>query len=346
MFRMKAALCAGAMAAGLALAGAPAGAKTLEMQSVYPSSFLIIGDIGKEITERIAILSDGEVELHFNEPGALVPAPEAWDAVSIGGVDAVWYSPGFAQGIIPSAAMFTSVPFGPEAPEYLAWYYHGGGQELWTEIAARSDVKPILCSTIPPEASGWFREEITSLDQLQGKKMRVFGLGAKVMEKLGVQALTLPVGDTAPALELGAIDAAEISMPALDLKLGMNQYASHYYFPGWHQQTSLFNLLFNTAVWDGFSDKAKLAIQEVCRSSVAQSIAWGEAIQFEAMQELEASGVTLHSWSEPILEAMKAAWDEVAAEMAADDEDFARVWASYSEFRANYAIWRDLGYLR
>ncbi len=332
--------------AGIAiLAATSASSEELEMTSVYPGSFPIVGDIGQDIGNRMALLTDGELKLNYNEPGALVAASEAWDAVSTGAVDAAWYSPGFAQGIIPSAAMFTSVPFGPEAPEYLAWYYYGGAQEIWDEITAGHNIKSVLCATIPPEASGWFREPIESVEDLQGIKMRFFGLGARVMEKLGVSAQSLPVGDTVPALELGTIDAAEISMPALDLRLGMQNYAKHYYFPGWHQQTSLFSLLINLDVWNGLSERDQAVINEVCRSAVAQSIAWGEAIQFEALEQLKSEGVTLHEWSPEILSAMEGAWLEVVDELS-EDADFARVWASYTEFRTNYAEWRDLGYMR
>lgn len=318
---------------------------TLQMQSVYPGSFPIIGDAGKSLGERVKLLSGGSLDIEFHEPGAIVPAGEAWDAVSIGGVDAAWYSPGFAQGVIPSAAMFTAVPFGPKAPEYLAWYYYGGGKELWDEIAGEHNIVSILCATLPPEASGWFREEITSVDQLEGMKMRIFGLGARVMQKLGVQAQTLPVGDTVPALELGTIDAAEISMPALDLALGMQEYANHYYFPGWHQQTSLFSLIINKDVWSGLSQRQQAIVEEVCRSTVSDTIARGEATQFDAMQTLRDKGVNLHQWPEPMLDAYREAWREVAAEMAEDDADFARVWESYTTFRENYAIWEEMGYI-
>ncbi|MCR9213745.1 MAG: TRAP transporter substrate-binding protein [Proteobacteria bacterium] len=327
-------------------AGTNATAKELDMTSVYPGSFPIVGDIGKDIGRRVSVLTGGDLGLKFHEPGALVPAPEAWDAVSTGAVDAAWYSPGFAQGIIPSAAMFTSVPFGPEAPEYLAWYYFGDGDEIWNEITAGHNIKSILCATLPPEASGWFRNPINSVEDLKGMKMRFFGLGARVMEKLGVSALTLPVGDTVPALELGTIDAAEVSMPALDLRLGMQNYAKHYYFPGWHQQTSLFSLLINLEVWNNLQENEQFAINEVCRSAVAESVAWGEAIQFEALKTLESEGVVFHRWSPEILEAMEASWAEVVEEQSAADADFKRVWDSYSAFRSSYAKWRELGYMR
>ncbi len=332
------------LAAGL-LASAAQAETALQLTSVYPGTFPIIGEAGKKLGPRVARVTQGELTFEFAEPGALVPAAEAWDAVSSGAVDAAWYSPGFAQGIIPSAAMFTSVPFGPGAPEYLAWYYQAGGEAMWNEIAGGHNVRSVLCAALPPEASGWFREEITSVEQLEGKKMRIFGLGARVMEKLGVAAQTLPVGETVPALELGTIDAAEISMPLLDLQLGMQEYADHYYFPGWHQQTSFFSVIVNLDVWDALPAYQQAAVEEVCKAMVTETIAQGEALQFDALAELEAQGVQVHAWPPEILEAMRAAWQEVAAELAAEDEDFRRVWESYTSFRENYADWRRLGYL-
>ena len=320
-------------------------AKTLQMTSVYPGTFPIIGEAGKALGERLSRLTDGELTTEFFEPGALAPAAEAWDAVSTGAVDAAWYSPGFASGIVPSAAMFTSVPFGPAAPEYLAWYYEGGGEALWDEITAPHEIKSVLCAALPPEASGWFREEITAVEQLRGKKMRIFGLGARVLEKLGVAAQTLPVGDTIPALELGSIDAAEVSMPLLDLQLGFPDLAKHYYFPGWHQQTSFFSVIVNRGVWDALSESERAAFEEVCKAMVTETIAKGEALQFDALKEIEAKGVSVHTWPPEILDAMRGAWDEVVEELSAEDADFKRVHESYSTFRANYADWRRLGYI-
>ena len=118
---MKQTLMTAAVALTFGLSpGATADASKLDMTSIYPSSFPVIGETGKDLGRRINLVTGGELDIVFHEPGALVPAIEARDAVSTGAVDAAWYSPGFTQGIIPSAAMFTSVPFGPEAPEYLA----------------------------------------------------------------------------------------------------------------------------------------------------------------------------------------------------------------------------------
>ena len=125
------------------------------------------------------------------EPGALVPPLEAIQATSKGSVDAAWSTAGFFAGTDMAFNFFSAVPFGPDAPEYLAWMYYGGGLELADEMFAEHNIKFIPCGISPPEASGWLREEIKSLDDLKGMKMRFFGLGARVMDKMGVQTCAL-----------------------------------------------------------------------------------------------------------------------------------------------------------
>ena len=139
--------------------------------------------------------------------------------------------------------MYATVPFGPEVGEYLAWMSFGGGEQMMKELHAKYNVEVLLCGVISPEASGWFRKEIKTLDDLKGLKMRFFGLGANVMQKMGVPTQMLRAGEIFQALQLGTIDATEFSMPAMDLTLGFHQVAKHYYFPGWHQQATLNHLL-------------------------------------------------------------------------------------------------------
>ncbi len=315
------------------------------MQSTYPGSLTQLGTLGKRIEEKIREVSGGEINIVFQEPGAIVPALEVFDAVASGAVEAGWSTPGYWAGKVPSLPLFGAVPFGPRAGEYLAWYYFGGGKEMFEEIYGRYGIHSVICGVIAPEASGWFRQPIESADDLRGLKMRFFGLGAKVMEKMGVSTQLLAGGDIFPALELGTIDATEFSMPAIDLNLGFYQVASHYYFPGWHQQSTMFDLMFNKALWDGLSETQQAQIEAVCGDSVRHGLAEGEYLQFSALAELEEKGVTIHRWPPEILEQLEAAWGEVVQEEVANDEDFARVWESLSTFRDNYARWGELGYL-
>ena len=316
-----------------------------KMASSFPGEMVQLGDQGRMIEERIRVLSGGTMEFKFFEPGALVPALEIFDAVSTGSIDAGWTAAGYWAGKIPAVQFFTAVPFGPTAGEALAWMYHGGGKELLTEIYNRHNLHGMPCNLISPEGSGWFREPIESLDDFKGLKMRFFGLGAKVMEKVGVSTQLLAGGDIYPALELGTIDATEFSMPAIDKDLGFHEIAKHYYFPGWHQPISMGELMINLDNWSGLTDTQREIVEAACKESMLRGFAQGEAIQFGAMQELEAAGVTFHRWPDEILDALETAWMEVVEEQAAEDEDFARVWASLSAFRDDYKLWGELGYL-
>ncbi len=325
---------------------APAGGKIRwKMASSFPGELVQLGTLGKRFEERVDLLSAGTVEMKFFEPGALVPALEVFDGVSAGSIDAGWTTAGYWAGKIPALQFFTSVPFGPRPGEYLAWMYHGGGKELYQELYDPHNIHAMHCGMIPPEGSGWFREEITSVEDLNGIKMRFFGLGAKVMEKLGASTQLIAGGDIFPALELGTIDATEYAMPAIDLDLGFHQIAKHYYFPGWHQPSSLLELMINKDKWDSLNTQQQAWIETACGDSIRAGIAEGEAIQFPALQELQDKGVTLHRWSPEILGSLETAWAEVVAEESANDPDFKRVWESLNKFREDYKVWSGLGYL-
>ena len=95
--------------------------------------------------------------------------------------------------------------------------------------------------------------------------MRFFGLGARVMQKLGVQTQLIPPGDIFPALERGLIDATEL---AVDIKQGFHTVAKHYYFPGWHQQSSVGEFLVNLKKWNELSESHRRMIEVACDANI------------------------------------------------------------------------------
>jgi TRAP-type mannitol/chloroaromatic compound transport system substrate-binding protein len=342
---MKKILTTTALVAAMA-AGSASAQQTWNMQSTYPGSLPQLGTLGQRIADQITALTEGEITITFQNPGGVVPALETFDAVGSGAVEAGWSTPGYWAGRVPALQLLAAVPFGPQAPEYIAWLKFGGGQEFLEELYEPYNIKSIICGVIAPEASGWFRQELSGVEDLRGMSMRFFGLGAKVMERMGVSTQLLAGGDIFPALELGTIDATEFSMPAIDLNLGFYQVASYYYFPGWHQQSTMFDLMINLDLWEGLSEQQQLTIETVCDANIAYGLAEGEAIQIEALRTLEEEhGVQIRQWSAEDLAALEAAWEETAAELVAQDADFARVYASYTSFRADYRRWRDLAYL-
>ena len=230
----------------------------------------------------------------------------------------------------------------------MGWILYDDGQELWLGMYdnAGYDVKVMPCGIIAPETCGWFKNEINGVEDLEGLNMRFFGLGAEVMQRLGVSTSLLGAGDIFPALERGAIDATEFSMPRIDSRLGFHKIAKYNYFPGWHQPSTLFELIVNVDVWDGLSERAQAQIQTACLANVTTSLAEGEATNYAAMVDnTENNGVKIKQWSPEMLELFESTWNEVAAELAAEDEYFAKVWADLAEYRAGYKIWSNNIYL-
>lgn len=104
----------------LALAGAVAvsatGAQaqeTFEMTTAFGKNLPILGTAAVDFVAKINSISE-DVEFEHFDPGELVPALEALDAVSNGSVDAAYTTAGYWQGKLPAASLFSAVPFGPE----------------------------------------------------------------------------------------------------------------------------------------------------------------------------------------------------------------------------------------
>ena len=337
-----------AFAMGVASATATAQDKKIriQMQSNFASTLALLGPDANYTVDQIKKLSAGNIDIKFFEPGSLVPPSQAFDAVSSGALDAAWATPGYWTGKDIAFAVFSTVPFGPGLGEYLAWMKEGGGEKMMQALYAKYNIHSVMCHLIPPEASGWFRKEIKTLDDLKGLKMRFFGLGANVMQKLGVSTQLLQAGEIFQALQLGTIDATEFSMPVMDLSLGFHQVAKYYYFPGWHQQATVGDLMINKAKWDSMSAHQKAIVEAACDQTVLKGMSLGESLQPKALLEIEKKGVKLMTWGPEFIKAFEKAWNEVATEQSAKSPEFKKAWDSLSAFRAEYKIWKDRGYLQ
>jgi TRAP-type mannitol/chloroaromatic compound transport system substrate-binding protein len=344
---MKLKAIALASTAALVPVSAAQAQEVFEMTSGFARNLPILGTAAVDFVEKINSISE-EVEFEHYDPGELVPTLEALDAVSNGSVDAAYTTSGYWQGKLPAASLFAAVPFGPETGEMLAWMLFDDGLDLFQRMYDEGgyNVHVMPCGITAPETSGWFKEEITSLDQLQGLNMRFFGLGAEVMQKLGVSTSLLAGGDIFPALERGAIDATEFSMPLVDQRLGFYNIAKFNYFPGWHQPATVYELLINRDRWEDLDERSQEQIRISCLANLTTNFAEGEAKNFGAMIENEENrGVTIKQWPPEILEAMESAWIEVAEELAAEDAFFQEVWTDLQDFREQYKVWGDTIYL-
>ena len=130
----------------------------------------------------------------------------------------------------------------------------------------------------------------------------------------------LQAGEIFQALQLGTIDATEFSMPAMDLTLGFHQVAKHYYFPGWHQMSTItrsdrVEAEMGRALRHAEGDQSGSPATRPCCANYAE----GEAVQAKALKEIQAKGVTVHYWPKEILEVYRKTWDEVVEEQSGQE---------------------------
>jgi TRAP-type mannitol/chloroaromatic compound transport system substrate-binding protein len=316
-----------------------------KLATAYPSTLSVLGPAPFNTAEVLETITGGTLAIEVYEPGALVPPLETFDAVAKGAVDAGYTAGTFWAGKDVTFNIFSAIPFGPAADEYLAWMRHGGGGELQDKLYAQHNLKSVLCGVVTPEAAGWFRKEINGAEDLRGLKMRFAGLGARVISELGVSPQLLAPGDIYMALETGAIDATEFSTPAADASLGFHEIADYYYFPGWQQQSAFAQMLINLDAWNGLSEAHRVGIETACDAAITRTLAEGEAAQAKALAELEGKGANVRTLPDDVLASLETAWADTVAEISAESASFKEAWDSYASFRDGYRRWREVGYL-
>lgn len=311
----------------------------------FSTNLPALGDNIVYVSETLEQASNGRVILDIFEPGTLIPPFSITEGVRDGKISAGYTWLGYDQGRIPATPLISAVPFGMEPWEYTAWYFQGDGKMLAEQLYRPHNIHPILCGLISPETAGWFRFKIETLADIQGLKIRFAGLGGKVMERLGASVTMLPGGEIFQALEKGAIDATEFSIPAVDQMLGFDKVAKFNYFPGWHQTFTAFHLVVNRDVWAGMSVNDQVLIEMACTAGVTRNLARSEGMQGAVIEGFPAKGVTPIKFSNDILRQLQQITREVLADEALRDSDFDRIYKSQLAFMKTYKSWKDLAFL-
>lgn len=311
----------------------------------FGSNLTALGDTLPYVAQQLNRMSAGRINIVVQEPGTVIPALGIFDAVSEGKVDAGYSWMGYEIGKVPASALFGATPFGLEALEFSAWYWFHGGKDLAAKIFARHNIVPIFCGAISPEGAGWFRQQITSLSQVQGLRFRAAGLGGRIWERVGASVQLLPGPELYQALERGVLDGTEFSLPTVDKQLGFQRVAKFMHLPGWHQPTTNQFLYVNKAAWDKLQEPTKAMIEVACQAGVAFSMARAEALQGAVLEEFKREGVTIARLPEDVLKKLQEATNTVLDEQAGRDAEFKEVLDSMRRFQAENFNWRNLGYL-
>ena len=314
-----------------------------QMATSWPVSLEIIFGGAQVLAERVKALTNGKFIIEPRAAGEIAPGLEVLNVVSQGAVQAGHTASYYYVGQSPALAFGTTVPFGLTAQQQSAWFYEGGGlAQLQGIYAKKFNVIQFPAGNTGTQMGGWFRREVKTVNDLKGLKMRIPGLGGKVMAKLGVTVQTLPGGEIFQALQTGAIDAAEWVGPYDDAKLGLNKVAKYYYYPGWWEPGATLEVQINLDEWKKLPPQYQAALQTAAFESNTIMLARYDARNNEALQTLLKTGTQVRPYSQEILEAAEKASFALYEEFAAKDADFKAVYDSWKEFRERIYAWNNL----
>jgi len=311
----------------------------------FASNLPALGDNVVYVTQTLKAVSAGAIILDIYEPNEIVPPFSITDAVRDGKVQAGYTWLGYDQGKIPASPLLGAVPFGMEPWEFSAWWFEAGGRQLGEALYAKQNTHILFCGISGPETAGWFRNRINSLEDLQGLKIRFAGLGGKVIARVGASVTMLPGGEIFQALEKGAIDATEYSLPVVDQLLGFSRIAKYNYYPGWHQPATSSHMVINLEAWNAIDFHDQQLLETVCTAGVTRNLARSEALQGPVIAGFPDIGVSAETLPDALLRELQKVSEEVLAEEAANDADFREILASQQAFRAVYALWKSRAYL-
>ena len=314
-----------------------------EMATSWPQSLDTIYGGAVVTAERVAAMTNGMFQITPRVAGELAPATQVLDVVSQGAVAAGHTASYYYIGKSPVTAFGTAIPFGFTAQQQNAWLYEAGGLGQMQEIYARLfNVIQFPAGNTGTQMGGWFRKEINSVADLNGLKMRIPGLGGQVMTKLGVTVQVLGAGEIFQALQTGAVDAAEFVGPYDDEKLGFNQVAEFYYYPGWWEPGPSLEVEVNLDEWNKLPKEYQEILKTACHEANTIMLARYDARNNEALGRLIAGGTKLRAYSDEILGAAEKAAFELYDEFAAKDADFKVVYEPWKAFRERIYRWMKL----
>lgn len=329
--RRKFLLAAGGAGAAAATVAMPnvsrAQTVTWKYQSTWPTKD-IFHEMAVDYAKKVNEMSGGRLKLEVLAAGAVVPAFQMQDAVHAGildaghGVCAYWY------GKHKAFSLFGTPPaLGWDASGFLGWFYHGGGEALYTELVndiLKLNTVGFLYFPMPTQPLGWFKREVKGPDDLKNIKYRTVGLSADLFKELGSAVTILPGGEIVPAMDRGLLDAAEFNNPSSDIILGFADVSKFYMLQSYHQAAESFEVIFNKQKFNALPAELKAILRYGAFAASTDQLGMAYDRYSKDLEELKKQGVNVVKTPDSVLEAQLKAWDKVL-EAQSKEPFFAKV---------------------
>lgn len=315
----------------------------------WPEGTPMLHNAAKRFAVNIEKMSGGRMHIVVDAPGRHKAPLGIFDFVRTGAYEMGHTASYYYKGKDPATTFFTTTPFGMTPTEMNAWYYYGGGLELLNKVYGRHNIVAFPAGNTHIQMGGWFRNEIRSLNDLQGLKMRIPGHAGEVVEKAGMKPVSIPPGELYTALERRTIDAVEWLGPANDEKMGFQEIAP-YYYTGWHEPGAELHLFINKDKFNALPEDLRtiitLAAKEASLDMLSESF-YRNTLAWEHMREQH--GINIRTFPDDVLQAFRKSNEKLLLQVA-DRSPLAReVIESQQTFLTKAKKWSEItdqNYLR
>ncbi len=285
------------------VAASPAVAQSVvwDMPNEYPATSLQ-GETDQFFSARLAELSDGDFAITHHFGGALgFRSRDQLDAVGDGAVP-------LANTFIPPLGgldplfLLMSLPF-LTSDSTEAKRLFDVAEPHYNDILSNYNQRLLYSS--PWASSGlWSREEINSIEALQGLKMRTYDVNSTmVFRNNGASPIQLSWADIVPQLSAGGIDGVLTSIEA-GLSASFNEYTPH--FNALNYDSTINMVTINLDVWNGLTDEQRALVTQAAEETEAH--AWTNITSevAKAYEEGAAAGMTIITEFDPAFRAQLA----------------------------------------
>lgn len=313
-----------------------------KMVTTWPPKFKVLGESAALIARWVSEMSDGQMQITVYGGGELVGPFEAFDAVQSGTVEMGHGASYYWAGKAPAAQFFAAVPFGMNAQQMNTWLL-SGAMDLWEELYGQFNLVPFAAGNTGVQMGGWFNKRIDTIDDFRGLKMRMPGLGGRVISAAGASAPLVAGGEIFTNLERGVIDATEWIGPYHDYLMGFPKIAKYYYYPGWHEPGTVLEMFVNRSAFQ----KLPSHLQHIISAAAARSNGWMLA-EFESKNSLYLQKIRQEYQTEvlkfpqDVLQRLKRYAEDVLQETAREDNFSGKVYQSFKNFQKRNGGWADL----
>src|SRR5437870_230233 len=257
------------------------------MSATWAPALGVLQGSAQHLGRIIGDMSGGRLKIQVFAGGELMPAFGCFDAASQGTIECFMGAPYYWAGKEPAMQWFSAVPFSLNPQGMMTWYLHGDGLKLWEETYAAFNLVPRPGPSTGVQMAGWFRKKMNSIADYKGLKMRIPGLGGKIVGAAGGTVVLTPGGEIYTALERGVIDSTEWVGPHDDMKLGLHNAARYYYYPGWHEPGTTAEFGFNKKAYESLPADLKHIVDYACQAMQVHTFMEYEAKNIVALQKLK-----------------------------------------------------------